>query len=348
MPQHFKLLHLVRSLSRRRKIYLVALVVLFLCILFTLLWIRFNPKNLQSNFPANSAETPRFLYALYGDHKDVQGTITNTLSEPFKRPMAVVVAPDGRIFVADSGRSRIEVFGADGKRQLVIGEGSLKYPVALAYAGNKLYVADPTLMKVAVFDNHGKELKPLLDKVIAKPRIGDSAGNIVRPSAIQSGPNNLFYITDVGNHSVWLVDAGGQFLMRIASQGIDDSYLEYPGGVWVGKNGDVYVADSNNGRVQIYNKYGLFLTKIDGTFGKFGHLALPRGIAVLQNEQIIVVDTLLHRVRAFDAVGNELWSIGGMGSGNGLFYFPNSLCLDAAGKIYVADRENNRIEVFGY
>ncbi|MFZ3372684.1 MAG: hypothetical protein WA131_06655, partial [Desulfitobacteriaceae bacterium] len=114
------------------------------------------------------------------------------------------------------------------------------------------------------------------------------------------------------------------------------------------KNGDVYVADSNNGRVQIYNKYGLFLTKIDGTFGKFGHLALPRGIAVLQNEQIIVVDTLLHRVRAFDAVGNELWSIGGMGSGNGLFYFPNSLCLDAAGKIYVADRENNRIEVFGY
>jgi len=34
--------------------------------------------------------------------------------------------------------------------------------------------------------------------------------------------------------------------------------------------------------------------------------------------------------------------------GDGEFNFPNGLALDSTGRLYVTDRENNRVQVWGY
>ena len=39
-------------------------------------------------------------------------------------------------------------------------------------------------------------------------------------------------------------------------------------------------------------------------------------------------------------------SIAGPGSGPGEFNFPHNICCDADGWVYVADRENHRIQIF--
>jgi sugar lactone lactonase YvrE len=41
-------------------------------------------------------------------------------------------------------------------------------------------------------------------------------------------------------------------------------------------------------------------------------------------------------------------SFGNQGREDGTFLFPNGLATDTRGRIYVADRENNRIQVWGY
>jgi sugar lactone lactonase YvrE len=63
-----------------------------------------------------------------------------------------------------------------------------------------------------------------------------------------------------------------------------------------------------------------------------------------------VIDTFSHLIRVYDLEqgGRQLFTFGQRGVGNGEFNFPNDLAIDAAGRLYIADRENNRIQVWGY
>jgi hypothetical protein len=41
-------------------------------------------------------------------------------------------------------------------------------------------------------------------------------------------------------------------------------------------------------------------------------------------------------------------AIGGFGTDNGLFSYPNGIAVDKEHKIYIADRDNNRIQILAY
>lgn len=313
------------------------------------LWISFQTVPIRSVNAEISIhqEAPEFLFAIYGDEKKDWLGGKKASPDSLKRPLAVAGAPDGRIFVADTGNSQIQVFSGDGKKVSSFGRGKLNYPFALAYRDHKVYVADPNLMKVFVFDDNGSELPPLLDKTVL-PRKWGPASDVIRPTAIQAGQDGLFYVADVANQSVIVLDSQGQIKLCFGGPGTRDGNFQYPNGLWIDQKGNIYVADSNNGRIQVFDNKGKFLQKIDGSRGKNGPLSLPRGLFVTDDGLLIVVDVFMHSVRAFDALGHEIWAIGGMGTENGQFNFPNGLCLDAQGRLYVTDRENNRVQVFGY
>lgn len=52
------------------------------------------------------------------------------------------------------------------------------------------------------------------------------------------------------------------------------------------------------------------------------------------------------RVHKFSADGTHLFSWGDYGNDPGQFNLPHSVCTDSQGKVYVADRENHRIQIF--
>lgn len=52
------------------------------------------------------------------------------------------------------------------------------------------------------------------------------------------------------------------------------------------------------------------------------------------------------RVHKFTADGKHLFSWGDFGTGPGQFNLPHSVCTDSQGKVYVADRESHRIQIF--
>lgn len=52
------------------------------------------------------------------------------------------------------------------------------------------------------------------------------------------------------------------------------------------------------------------------------------------------------RVHKYARDGRHLFSWGDYGTGPGQFNLPHSVCTDSAGLVYVADRENHRIQIF--
>ncbi len=73
----------------------------------------------------------------------------------------------------------------------------------------------------------------------------------------------------------------------------------------------------------------------------------PADVAVASNGEIFVADgygnSSVHR---FAADGELIKTWGVRGTGPGEFTTPHGICLDGRGRVYVCDRENNRVQVF--
>ncbi len=77
------------------------------------------------------------------------------------------------------------------------------------------------------------------------------------------------------------------------------------------------------------------------------HFNRPTGVAVAKDGSFYVSDGYRNaRVMKFSAEGKFLFQWGKKGDGPGDFHVPHGIALDGLGNVYVADRENQRIQVF--
>jgi DNA-binding beta-propeller fold protein YncE len=74
---------------------------------------------------------------------------------------------------------------------------------------------------------------------------------------------------------------------------------------------------------------------------------LPTDIAFAPNGELVVSDGYGNaRIVRFSGDGRLLGEFGHRGNGAGEFQLPHSVVIDRQGHIYVADRDNERVEVF--
>ncbi|HEV8392905.1 MAG TPA: peptidyl-alpha-hydroxyglycine alpha-amidating lyase family protein [Vicinamibacterales bacterium] len=118
---------------------------------------------------------------------------------------------------------------------------------------------------------------------------------------------------DVGAHTVRKFSRDGQVLLAIGTAGEAGEWNEAAGSHKLNQPNDVAVAD--NGDVFIVQ----------------GHTPGPKGDA---------------RVLKFDKTGRFLTQWGGKGTAPGQFEVAHGIAIDAKGLLWVADRENQRIQLF--
>jgi sugar lactone lactonase YvrE len=102
----------------------------------------------------------------------------------------------------------------------------------------------------------------------------------------------------------------------------------------------------------VFNPAGKMLATISRGVGE-GDLGLPRGAAVDDAKRLYVVDTADHMVRVYSvdnstATPTYIASFGDEGQTDGTFEYPNGVATDTRAHVYVTDRENNRVQVWGY
>jgi DNA-binding beta-propeller fold protein YncE len=73
----------------------------------------------------------------------------------------------------------------------------------------------------------------------------------------------------------------------------------------------------------------------------------PTNLAIAANGELFITDGYGNaRVHRFSPDGQLLHSWGEPGNGPGQFHVPHGIAIDRAGVVYVADRENSRIQLF--
>jgi len=132
--------------------------------------------------------------------------------------------------------------------------------------------------------------------------------------------------------------------------GQEAGQMLYPNTAVVDSRGRIYVTDGNNGRVSVWDLSGNYL--FDFAKGSAeGSLSLPRGGFIDERDRLFVVDAVGQDVKVYDVAGDTpvfLYTFGDFGIEDGLFNYPADIFVDGTGRLYIADRENNRIQVWSY
>ncbi|MCH5201216.1 MAG: hypothetical protein J1F60_09685 [Oscillospiraceae bacterium] len=110
------------------------------------------------------ADAPYVTYTIngYGQIRQTQtaylahATITKFGEEALAAPSDIFIAPDGLIYVADSGNARIVVGNAEGELVKIVGTGTLINPRGVYVTDNgDIYVADRDASRIFIFDKSG-------------------------------------------------------------------------------------------------------------------------------------------------------------------------------------------------
>jgi hypothetical protein len=130
-------------------------------------------------------------------------------------------------------------------------------------------------------------------------------------------------------------------------------YMEDSSGshfIRIGPGGNIWTANIAEHIVRKYSPRGKLLLTL-GESGVAGtdeaHFNRPTDMAILANGDIFVSDGYGNRrIVHFDAKGKFVKQWGKAGKGPGQFALPHSIVADSKKRLYVADRENARIQVF--
>jgi peptidylamidoglycolate lyase len=129
-----------------------------------------------------------------------------------------------------------------------------------------------------------------------------------------------------------------------------DSLFIMPHGLNVDMNNNIWVTDVALHQVFKFSHDGKLLMKLGEakvTGNDSTHFNLPTDVAVAKDGSFYVSDGYGNsRVVKFSAAGKYLFEWGKKGNKEGEFNIPHAISLDDKGNVYVADRENNRVQVF--
>ncbi len=156
------------------------------------------------------------------------------------------------------------------------------------------------------------------------------------------------YVFNRGTHPMVVFDNNGNLLRTWG-----DGFFKTPHGITIGPDDEVYCTDVADHTVSKMTTDGNLIFTI-GTSGKPGEAMSgqpfnrPTHLAVdPRNGDLFVADGYSNaHVHHFTPEGKLVNSWGESGTGEGQFNIVHNIFLDEDGWVYIADRENHRVQVF--
>ncbi len=186
----------------------------------------------------------------------------------------------------------------------------------------------------------------------------------LKPAAVAvDSQDRVFCFNRSNDHPVVIFDRDGNFLSSWGA-----GLFRFPHAIRIDEQDRVWLTDEHLGLFMQFTHDGQLLRSI-GVSGQksdtgvpvddFSSTAwhkvthggppfnLPTDIAIVPNGDMYMTDGYGNaRVHKFSAAGEHLFSWGEPGTKPGQFNLPHGIWYDRRGRLLVADRENNRVQVF--
>ncbi|WP_299739254.1 peptidyl-alpha-hydroxyglycine alpha-amidating lyase family protein [uncultured Rossellomorea sp.] len=230
---------------------------------------------------------------------------------------------------------------------------------------DNVWITDITLNKVYKFTPDGHLLATFGDdypfymeaalrirNVLPNLPTGMTKYTFARPTDVTVMEDGSFAVSDgYRNRRIVKFDSDGNFLWEKNDLGNGTGEFNLPHGISHDQKGNLFVADRNNARVQVLNQDGEFLDAWEQK-----EIGRPFGVEVGNDGNVYLVDggdalypntgRGSHQVVIVNKNGEIINRFGKWGSKAGEMKVPHDVAVNQNGDIFVAELQNNRLQVF--
>jgi len=276
-----------------------------------------------------NAQTVKFrhLLSLYFDDKEVG----------MKNPEGVACSEKSLLVVSDTGNGRLLRYTFQGK--VVKAESEIKVP-QLTYP-----LRVQINSKGEIFALDGKKRR-----ILRLTPAGEFKG-YVDPQGLPSSPAIVPRSFKIGtNDSIYILDIFGERVIELSPDGKYQKHLEFPkdygffSDLAVDSKGNLFLIDSTQRMVYSAAREAKGFFPLTKKLREY--LNFPTYLTADTRGRIYIVDengagiVILGQDGSF--IGRQL----SMGWTEGFLYYPSQICVSEKGEVFVADRGNNRVQVF--
>ena len=284
------------------------------------------------DFPATclGAYTVKFLHVLsiYSDGKGIG----------LKQPMGVACPNNGFMIVSDTGNARLLRFTFQDKKigseVDIIKIPQLPFPLRVkTNTDNDIFVLDGQHRRIVRLSPEGK-FKDFID-----PKGLPNPAEFV-PRSFYVDINDDIYILDILSGRVIVLNPQKAYLWHI----------DFPAGygfisdVTVDFKGNVLIVDSVNATVYIASKDSKRFLPLTDSLKEY--MRFPTNITSDSSGRLYLVDRHGGSIIILGQDGSYLGRRSGFGWKEGFLNYPSQMCIDKKGNLFIADTNNNRVQIF--
>ena len=258
----------------------------------------------------------------------IKGSKAGELHSP--RGVAVDDATQ-RIYIADHGNSRLQVFNYEGEYISQFSDTKADKPYGVALYENALFVTMEGTNSVCKFSLEGKLLV----------RKGGKCSDKFRsPYGITVGANSIVYLCDYGNNRVKGLTTALKYSCTIGKDMLDG-----PMDVKTNEKEEILVLDSSKECLHVFNLGGELLRSML-TRGVVNQLSNPWFFSVGHCGMVFMTDSSKSVINMFSADGDLVNTIGGS-AGGAEFVFPTGIAIRSGNKpVCVFNKKSTLLQIF--